>query len=488
MKTRLTLLLLLSALVAVAATPRPPNVIFILVDDLGWGDLGCYGHPHIKTPNIDRMAREGTLFTQFYVNGSVCSPSRTAFMTGQYPARHRVHSAIGGKEQNAALDIANWLDPKVPTLPAVLQEAGYATAHFGKWHLGKGQGAPLPTAYGFNESRAINGNGPTWDEPDVTFRAKSSAAIVDETIRFIRANKDKPFYVHTWMLIPHATLNTTEEQMKPYEKFQPAGNPALKSAGQVFYGAITDMDKHIGRLLAAIDQLGLAEDTLVFFSSDNGPEDIHVRNAGHSGIGSAGPFRGRKRSLYEGGIRVPGIVRWKGHVPAGKIDDTSVVAGVDWLPTIAKLANAPVPASHKLDGEDASDVMLGQSRARKGPLFWEWRLRVIGEPFHQSPVLAMREGDWKFLMNPGRSRVELYDIKKDLTQLNNVAEKNPQIVARLGEQLLSWQRELPPGPAEPGNGAMTYGLPGKKAASAADADNEDQPPARAGKGKKGKAK
>ena len=302
MKLILSLVSLLLAGAAFAATARPPNVIFILADDLGWGDLGCYGHPNLRTPHIDRIAKEGTLFTQFYVNGSVCSPSRTAFMTGQFPARHKVHSAIGGKEQNATLAIADWLDPKVPTVASLLQKSGYATAHFGKWHLGKGAGAPLPTAYGFDESRAINGNGPTWDEPDVTFRAKSSAVIVDETIRFIRANKDKPFYVQAWMLIPHATLHPTEEQMKPYQRLAPLGDIPFKTAAQVHYSSITDMDKHIGRLMASLDELGLAENTLILFSSDNGPEDIHIRNAGHSGVGSAGPFRGRKRSLYEGGF------------------------------------------------------------------------------------------------------------------------------------------------------------------------------------------
>src|SRR5437667_2598362 len=148
------------------------------------------------------------------------------------------------------------------------------------------------------------------------------------------------------------------------------------------------MDNQIGRLVKALDDLGLAEKPLVLFSSDNGPEEIQVSNAGHSGVGSAGPFRGRKRSLYEGGIRVLGIIRWPGKVPAGKIDDTSVVAGVDWLPSVCKLAGIEIPAGHKLDGEDASDVFLGAPRARVTPLMWEWRFAIAGEPFHHSPMLA----------------------------------------------------------------------------------------------------
>ena len=469
MKRLLVLLLLWTmccVLPAVNTPAKRPNFIFILADDLGWSDLGCYGHPQLKTPNLDRLAKQGTLFTQFYVNGSVCSPSRCAFMTGQYPARHKIHGHYAEHAVNAARGMNNWLDPKVPNVAALLHQAGYATAHFGKWHLGHGEGAPPPTDYGFDESRTINANGAGWTEPDGSFRAKSSAAIVDETIRFITAHKDKPFYVNAWMLIPHATLNPTEEQMQPYANLQPGGKDfPFKSAAQIFYGSVTDMDKHIGRLLKALDDLGLAENTVILFSSDNGPEDIHVSNAGHSGVGSAGPFRGRKRSLYEGGIRVPGIVRWPGKIPAGQIDNQSVVAGVDWPPSVCKLAGVEIPAAHKLDGEDASDVFLGHPRARGAPLMWEWRFRIAGEPFHHSPMLAIRDSDWKLLLNPDRSRVELYEIKKDLTQLNNVAEKNPEVVARLSEKVLSWQKELPSGPADPGGGQVIYPWPSKEKSS-----------------------
>ncbi len=251
--------------------------------------------------------------------------------------------------------------------------------------------------------------------------------------------------------------------MKPYQYLQPGGKDfPFKSAAQIYYGSVTDMDLQIGRLLKALDDLGLADDTVILFSSDNGPEDIHVLNAGHSGIGSAGPFRGRKRSLYEGGIREPGIVRWPGKVPAGVIDNKSVVSGVDWLPTVCKLAGVKIPDSHKLDGEDVSDMLQGQSRPRSKPLMWEWRFRVFGEPFHYSPMLAIRDGDWKLLMNPDRSRVELYEIKKDLTQLNNVAEHHPDIVARLSEKLLAWQKELPSGPTDPGAGQMINSWPSKQ--------------------------
>jgi arylsulfatase A-like enzyme len=447
---------------AFAAEARKPNIIFILADDLGWGDLGCYGHRQIKSPNLDRMAKQGTLFTQFYVNASVCSPSRCAFMTSQYPARQRIHGHYATHEQNAERGMSNWLDPKIPNVASLLKSAGYATAHFGKWHLGNGAGAPPPEAYGFDESQTVNSNGKIWDEPDLTFRAKSSAAIVDETIRFIRAHTNQPFYINVWSLVPHATLNPTEEQMKPYAGLGPGGpNFPHKSAKQIFYSSVTDLDAQIGRLLAELDKLGLADNTLVMFSSDNGPEDIHIANAGHSGIGSAGPFRGRKRSLYEGGVRMPFIVRWPAKVPAGRVEDSSVVAGVDWLPTVCKLAGVALPTDFKPDGEDVSDILEGKSRPRKNPLFWEWRFQIAGEPFHRSPMLAVREGDWKLLFNPDRSRVELYDIPRDPTQLNNVAEKHPELVERLTKQALDWQATLPKGPIEASAGKDNYPWPGK---------------------------
>jgi len=331
----------LSALAGAAAAfpqQRPSNVVFILADDLGWGDLGCYGHPHIRTPNLDRLAGQGAQFTQFYVNGSVCSPTRSAFMTGHFPARHRVHGHFAEHKLNEARSMPDWLDPSVVTLPKLLKDAGYATAHFGKWHLGSGPGAPEPHAYGFDDYRTVNANGPGWDQRDRFFRARSTELIVDETIRFVEQNRSRPFYVNVWSLLPHATLDPTEEQLKLYERYAPAGQVPHKGATQIFYASVTALDSAVGRLLKRLEELGLTQNTLVLFSSDNGPEDMEIRNASHSGAGSAGPFRGRKRSLYEGGVRVPLLARWPGRIQTGRVDDTSVWTGVDFLPTISKPA------------------------------------------------------------------------------------------------------------------------------------------------------
>jgi N-acetylgalactosamine-6-sulfatase len=445
-----------------AKQPRPggdrPNVVFILADDWGWGDLGCYGNPQIKTPNLDRLARQGTLFTQFYVNGSVCSPSRAAFLTGRFPARLALHGHLADPERNAARGMPNFLDPQqARTVAQILRQAGYATGHYGKWHLGGGPGAPPPSAYGFGESRIVDGSS-DWNLWKTDVRARSSERIVDETIRFIERNKDKPFYVNTWILDTHATLSPTEEQMAPYRHLTPEGVP-FKSPAQIYSAAATDADRHIGRLLQKLDELGLAENTLVIFSSDNGPEDMAINNAAHSGVGSAGPFRGRKRSLYEGGIRVPFIVRWPAGTPSGKVNDTSVVSGVDFLPTVCSLAGTPRPPGLLLDGENMAHVLRGKRAARTKPLLWEWRFQVFGHVWNRCPQLVIRDGKWKLLMNPDKSRVELYDIPQDPGEMNNLADRQPDVVQTLSGRLIAWQSRLPKGPADPGAGKNAYPWP-----------------------------
>lgn len=439
-------------------TSRAPNFIFILADDLGWGDLGCYGHPFLRTPHLDRLAREGTRFTEFYVNGSVCSPSRAAFMTGQYPARHRMHGHLAAHEQNAARGMPDWLDPQVPLVTRFLKQAGYATAHFGKWHLGSGDGAPGLDAYAIDAHRTVNANGPGFEcERDPYFRARSTDLIVDEAIRFLERHREQPFFMNLWTLVPHATLHPTQEQLEPYKRFAPGGVP-FPGAQQIYYASVTSLDTALGRLFEKLEELELAENTIVLFSSDNGPEDIHIHNASHSGVGSPGPLRGRKRSLYDGGVRVPFIVRWPGHVPAGRLDEKSVVSAVDVLPTVCHLARVDLPDDYHGDGENVANILQGESRSRQTPLFWEWRFRVHGYPVNHSPRLAVRERDWKLLLNPDRSRVELYSAD-DRLQIDNVAAAHSEVVERLAGKAIAWQATLPAGPIESQAGQVVYGWP-----------------------------
>ena len=461
--TRRNALRVLSAVPATGlAAEQRPNFIFIFCDDLGWGDLPAYGHRNVnahggwvvrgelKTPHIDRMAAEGTLFTQFYVASGVCSPSRAAIMTGKFPGEVGIHDYLASAELNERRGCVNYLDPEIPTVTRLLQDAGYATAHFGKWHLGGRTGAPGPEQYGidlYDDCRSGPGG-----------RVTSSAQIADSTIAFMERHKDAPFYVNAWLYDPHSPLHPTEEMLAGYEGLTPRWGKHHGSL-QVWYAVLTYIDKQVGRILERLDELGLSENTVVVFSSDNGPESGLIPFVSHYGnASSAGPFRGLKRSLYEGGIREPFIVRWKRRTPANAVNRETVFGGIDWLPTVCRLAGAEVPAN--IPGEDLSSAFLGTPVLRTTPLMWENRFPVYGHVLDKSPMLAIRAGRWKLLMNPDRSRLELYDIPGDPSEMDNLASREPGVVRQLSEQLLAWHRTLPPGPVDSGAGKAQYAWPG----------------------------
>ncbi|MGB0371408.1 MAG: sulfatase-like hydrolase/transferase [Opitutales bacterium] len=447
-----------------------PNIVFILADDLGWGDFSSYGHPELETPNIDRIAEEGKLFTQFYVSSGVCSPSRVAFTTGQFPARHGVHAHFSSVIENQERNMPNYLDPTVTTLPRLLQESGYATAHFGKWHMsswGADSDSPEPTAYGFDKSLGYLSTGPQLLEDmkkDPYFRAKTTEAIVDETIQFFKDNPDKPVFVNAWTLIPHTILNPTPEQMEPFMKFAP-NIPGTPHAGAkvVYYSTIADFDTQLGRLVDTLDEMGVGDNTIIIITSDNGPEDFMLEGhqSSHAGLGSPGPFRGRKRSLYEGGIRVPLVVRWPAKMEADVVDD-SVITAVDFLPTFAKIAGVELPAgSYVSDGEDMSLALIGDGFDRVKPLTWAFDFEMtMGHPIHKNPSLAIRDGDWKLLKNPDGSRVELYNIPNDIMEVDNVAKDYPGLVDQLSKKLMNWYNSMPQAPVIKEAGSNDYPWPG----------------------------
>lgn len=444
---------------AARASEDRPNFIFILADDLGWGDLACFGNDLILTPSLDQLAEEGTRFTQFYVASAVCSPTRAAFMTGIFPARLRIHRFIGGHDSNKAAGMPDWLDPTVPMITDVFQSAGYATGHFGKWNLGSCCGAPDPGEYGIDDHVTWGSSGPGFPQQgDEFFRAESTRYIVDEVIEFIEENQDRPFYVNVWTLLPHGPLNPTEEQLEVYEDLAP--NVPWVGARQIYYASVTAMDEQIGRLMDKLDELGLAENTVVVFTSDNGPAHPYASSESHSGVGSAGPFRGGKGSLYEGGVRMPLIVRWPGHVAAGAVDNDSVIADVDFLPTFASLAGVVPFFGLQLDGENVSDMLLGFPRPRTTPILWEWRFHPGRPPIHwKAPMLGIRSANWKLLLNPDWSRVELYDVVADPKQVDNLADVNPEVVELLSAEALAWQASLPPGPVADDAGSDEYPWP-----------------------------
>lgn len=429
-----------------------PNIIFIFADDWGFGDLGCHGHEELLTPNIDRLAEEGTRYMQFHVASPVCSPSRCAVMTGQYPARHGVHGHFARFDHNADREMPNWLDPSVHTLPRLLQQNGYKTAHYGKWHLGGGGGihghpdAPEPKEYGYDDTRVWNGNGPTWsglnpwpfalhNDADEEFLPHSDRLAVEEAIKFIEQNARSPFFINLWLRTPHTPIRATEEQREPYKH--------VDEPKQTYYAAITEADRQIGRLLDRLDELQLTENTLVIFSSDNGPESVHRRSPESRFCqGSTAGLRGRKRSLYEGGIKVPFIVRWPGHTPAGKIDFHSLLSAVDLLPTFCNITGTKVPDDLMLDGLDMTSALEGQSFERTKPLMWEWRPASLNPDSKACPKHAIREGDYVLLKNPNNNRMELYNVIEDYSQLNNIATQRPDLVDKLSKQLDEWTRTI----------------------------------------------
>jgi N-acetylgalactosamine-6-sulfatase len=446
---------------------RPPNIILLLTDDLGWGDLAFRGRPYIKTPNLDRLAREGTFFEQFYVNNPVCSPTRSSFMTSHYPARHRIHHHFGGDPAfNASRDMPDYLNPNVTTVTDVLRANGYATAHFGKWHLGSTPGAPTPDQYGIDDHLTTVSVGPNlrtsdyFDRFNATFARTyfinlSTHAMVHEASRFMEAHQREPFYINIWTMLPHAPLNPTPDQLAVYSGLKVNTNDfsswmrdyvaaatSRDSKMQVYCASVTALDDAVGKLLDKLDELGLAQDTLIFFTSDNGPEDMtHATNAG---MGSPAHLRARKRSLYEGGVRTPCIVRWPGRVPAGAVNSESIISGVDWFPTVVSLAGISMPAlSPATDGEDVSDILLGSTRGRTRPLMWEWRSTVTRPEIYQPPPLAMRHGDWKLFVNYNGTGPELYNIAGDEEERVNVAGSNPNRVNTMKTQLLNWKATLP---------------------------------------------
>ncbi len=418
------------------AQETPPNIVFFFCDDLGYADLSCYGHPYAKTPTLDQLAREGSRFEQHYVTGVTCNPSRTGLMSGLYPARFQKYCAFFG------------LGDRV-SITELLNQNGYATGHFGKWHMGPDEIA-RPGTYGL-------------DVVDIIGKSKDKSAGRDDdlttaAIDFMKAHAGKqPFYVNIWGHSTHFPVTVPPElaaefmeikvkrsdfsppMRKKFDECEEIGGELDDSMRQ-YLGDVWSIDQNVKRVLKAIDELGIRDNTLFVFSSDHGPAPVILGGKGHrefssNMLGYAGVHRGGKHTLLEGGTRVPFIIRWPGHVPAGRVDSENVTSFIDWMPTLAAITgieNLP----ERLDGEDISDIWFGESRERGKPLFW--RASSGGA----TPV--MREGKWKLHLGGRRgSALELYDVSVDPAESRNVAEKHPDVVADLEKKLKAWAAELP---------------------------------------------
>ena len=424
-----------------------PNIVFIFADDWGWGDLGCHGHPYVKTPNLDRLAKEGTDFSRFTVASGVCSPSRAAMMTGHFPARYNIDGHFAWPENNAQRNMPDWLDPKTPTLPKMLQSAGYATAHFGKWHLSNDMipDSPLPKVYGYDECGAFNCAGeqmPVHEDADhaVAFMEKSAAA-------------KKPFFINLWMHEPHTPFHTVPKYEWRFREMK-------SREDQIYASVLSHADDRIGEVLEALDRLKLSENTLVIFSSDNGPArakgkavlELSYDTATGAGWGiaaSKGVTAGRKgykAALFEGGINVPFIARWPGKIAAGKIDNVSLISAVDLLPTFCGLAGATMPEDYQPDGISQVTVLKGEATAKRSkPLFWKIGGGKDSE-FHWANY-AMVDQQWKLLMTDDGRKLELYDIAADALETTDLAAENPEVVKELVSKVEAWKTTLPEKPS-----------------------------------------
>jgi len=451
--------LVLVAFCSVVRADTKPNVVVVFIDDMGWADFSCFGNTDAETPAIDRLAREGIAFEQFYVNSPICSPSRVAISTGQYPQRWRITSYLAHRQLNELRGLAQWLDPKAPMLARSLKQAGYATGHFGKWHMGGQRDvdeAPAITEYGFDASLTnfegmgakllpltktgdgkvgkIWGDAVRLGEP-VTWmqRSEITSGFVDAAIPFMEKAKtaNQAFYVNIWPDDVHSPF------WPPAEEYNVA-----KSKGKrgLYLAVLEAMDRQFAKLFGYIrENPKLRDNTLVLVCSDNGCE---------LGAGQAGPLKGYKTHLFEGGIRSPLVVWGPGLIAddaVGTRNTTSVFSAIDLTPSLLSLAKAKPPVGTIYDGEDVLDTLLGKSTAgRQAEIYFRRppdRKNYYG--FSQLPDLAVRQGAWKLLCDYDGSRAQLYHIESDPGEEKNLAAEKLDLVSKLTAKLLAWNETMP---------------------------------------------
>ena len=438
----------------------PPNIVLILIDDLGWRDLGVMGSEYYETPNIDRLARQGMLFMQAYSNAPNCAPSRASLLSGQYAPRHGIYTvgtaARGNATQRRLIPIENKtvLDLETVTLAEALKEAGYATGHFGKWHLG-GEGY-LPTDQGFDVNVAGNelGTPPSYFYPYEGARGQLSDLaqtgteneyltdrLTDEAVRFLEANAERPFFLYLSHFAVHTPIRAKDEIIDRFRDKKANG----EHDNPTYAAMIFSVDESVGRIVSKLEELGIQDNTVVFFFSDNG---------GFGPVTSMAPLRGSKGMLYEGGIREPLIVRWPGVIEAGSTTDEQVI-GTDLYPTILEVAGAARPTGQTLDGVSLVPVLSGAGGLTERPLFWHFPAyleadRSVTGPWRTTPVGAVRRGRYKLLQFFEDNRLELYDLESDVAEQRDLATSLPDTTRQLLQLLESWRAATDaPVPTEP---------------------------------------
>jgi len=458
MRKAIGILLLLLNSLGLLSKERP-NIILVFIDDMGWGDFSCFGNKDAKTPHIDRLANEGICFEQFYVNSPICSPSRVAISTGQYPQRWKISSYLGHRAQNAERGMAQWLDPEAPMLARFLQNSGYTTGHFGKWHMG-GQrdvsDAPAISEYGFDQALTnFEGMGPKllpltlkpgqdpnqpgriWHHAERLGkgyqwiqRSEITGGFVDAALSFIKqAQQDqKSFYLNLWPDDVHSPF------WPPVDKWGDGKKRTL------YFAVLEEMDRQLGRLFQHVqNDPTLAKNTIILACSDNGPDP---------GLGSPGPFRGYKTQLFEGGIR-SSLVVWAPTLmnedALGTVNQDSIFTAIDLVPSLLEICQASPAPNTTFDGEPLPDILLGESNSsRKKPIFFRRppdRNRFYG--VNDLPDLAIRNGRWKLLCEYDGSAPLLYDLSIDPKESKNLAKQRPDILKELTKAVVAWHNAMP---------------------------------------------
>ena len=434
----------------VAAADEKPNILFIFADDWGWGDLSCHGHPYVKTPHIDRLAKEGTDFHRFTVASGVCSPSRTAVMTGHFPARYNIDGHFAWVPSNAKRNMPDWLDTQAPLLPRFLKQGGYATAHFGKWHLANNMipDSPVPGEYGFDTYGAFNCAGEQMPVHEDS----------EHVVKFIQKSKahGKPFFINMWLHEPHTPFHTVPKYRWRFRHLE-------NEADNIYASVLSHADDRVGEVLDELDRLEMTENTLVIFSSDNGPARssrpaelglMHdtATGAGYNvaaAKGITGGRKGYKSSLFEGGIGVPFIARWPGKIPSGRVDKKSILSAVDLLPTFCDVAGVELPNDYQPDGISQINALMGNGMTmREKPLFWKFNSPwppQTSRPHHWISY-AVVENQWKLVTNSDQSHVELYDLLSDPFEKKDLSQSSQSTVNHLTTTLNQWVSTLPAKP------------------------------------------
>ena len=441
----------LGALLPVASmqAETKPNVVVIYVDDMGIGDIGCYGGKFVPTPNIDKIAQDGLLFNQYYSSAPVSSPSRCGLTTGKFPIEVGINTFLNNKASNKKCEQRNFLSDKNPSMARAFQSAGYATGHIGKWHMGGGRdvhNAPSIKNYGFDEyistyespdpEPAITATNWIWSAKDSVKRWRRTEYFVNKSIDFVKRHKDQPFFLNLWPDDMHTPWVPSQKTMDS-ERTSWTTPPNFKEV-------LTEYDKQIGRLMEGLTKLGLEKNTIVIFTSDNGPAPSFQQMRTNSLLGV-------KCSLYEGGIRMPFAIHWPEKIKAGGINDSSIVCAVDLLPSLCALTGAKLPLDMELSGEDMSRALLGEPQIRKKDLMWDFgRNKAFNYPRgknakQKSPHLAIRRGSMKLLVDSWDENFELYDLVADPKETTNIAEQNPDLVKELHIELMEWwaKRKIP---------------------------------------------